>query len=110
MPRFVLTPAAQANLIEIASYIESASGSVDAAERFIGRLLAKCEELAASPARMGRQRPELLPGLRSTPFRNYVIFFRYAGLPEAEVVFEVVNILERHRDIDAYFRRNPRSA
>ena len=105
MPRLVLTPAAQANLIEIAGYIESASGSIDAAERFIERLLSRCEELAALPGRMGRERPELLAGLHSVVFGNYVIFFRYAGLPEAQDVFEVVNILEDHRDIDAYFRR-----
>lgn len=110
MPRLVFTPAAQANLIEIAGYIEGASDSIDAAERFIGRLLTKCEELAALPGRMGRQRPELLPGLRSAAFGNYVIFFRYTDLPEAQEIFEVVNILEGHRDIEAYFRRKPPSA
>ena len=105
MPRLVLTPLARANLIEIAEYIESESGSIDAAERFVGRLLAKCEDLAALPAQMGRQRSELLPGLRSTALGNYVIFFRYVVLPEADEGFEVVNILEGHRDIGAYFRR-----
>jgi toxin ParE1/3/4 len=105
VPRLVLTPAAEADLIEIAGYIENASGSVDAPERFMDRLLTKCEELASLPSRMGRQRPELLLGLRSTAFGNYVIFFRYADTSEADEIFEVVNILERHRDIEAYFRR-----
>ena len=44
---------------------------------------------------MGRPRDELAPGLRSVAFRNYVIFFRYR-----EDRFEVVSILEGHRDID----------
>jgi toxin ParE1/3/4 len=103
--RLVLTPAAQANLFEIASYIENASGSIEAASTFIEKLLNKCEDLAALPTRVGRARRELLPGLRSTTHGNYVIFFRYTGLPKDQQVFEVVNILERHRDIDAYFRR-----
>jgi hypothetical protein len=34
-----------------------------------------------------------------------VIFFRYIVLPEADEVFEVVNILEGHRDMEDYFRR-----
>ena len=56
-------------------------------------------ELAALPGTMGVARPELLPDLRSVPYGNYVIFFRYTG--EA---FEVVNILEGHRDIGGYFK------
>jgi toxin ParE1/3/4 len=105
VPRLVLTPAAQADLFEIANRIENESGSIDMAEHFIGRLLAKCEELAELPGKMGRPRPELLPGLRSRALGNYVIFFRYSVQPEAVEAFEVVNILEGHLDIEAYFRR-----
>lgn len=47
---------------------------------------------------MGRPRRELHPDLRSHPFGNYVIFFRYVG-----DVIEIVNILEAHRDIDSFF-------
>jgi plasmid stabilization system protein ParE len=47
---------------------------------------------------MGRARPELRPDIRSAAFRGYVIFFRC----DAET-FEVVNVLEGHRDIDSYF-------
>jgi plasmid stabilization system protein ParE len=43
VPPLAFTPAAQANLVEIANYIESARASVDAVERFIDRLLTKCE-------------------------------------------------------------------
>ncbi len=103
--RLVLTPAAQANLIGIALHIESASGSADTAQRFADKILARCETLASRSVRMGRKRPELLPELRSFAYGNYVIFFRYVALPDGEEGFEAVNILERHRDIDAYFSR-----
>jgi hypothetical protein len=36
--------------------------------------------------------------MRSEPFGNYAIFFRYIGN-----ILEVVNILEGHRDVAAYF-------
>jgi toxin ParE1/3/4 len=47
---------------------------------------------------MGRSRPELRPDFRSFPDKNYVIFFR-----SADEGFDLVNILQGHRDIDAYF-------
>jgi plasmid stabilization system protein ParE len=43
------------------------------------------------------------PGLRSHPHGNYVIFFHYVG--EA---FEVVNVLEGHRDVAAFFGSDER--
>ena len=51
---------------------------------------------------MGRPRAELRPDLRSHPYKSYVIFFRYVG-----DMFEVVNVLEGHRDIIGYFRNDP---
>ena len=40
--------------------------------------------------------------MRSFAYKGYVVFFRYdAG------TFEVVNVLEGHRDIIAYFRDDP---
>jgi plasmid stabilization system protein ParE len=41
---------------------------------------------------------ELAPDLRSTAFRNYVLFFRYA-----EDRLAIIDILEGHRDIPDYF-------
>ena len=54
----------------------------------------QCARLASLPGTLGRARPDL----RSFPFGNYVIFFRYR-----DDVLEVVNVLEGHRDIDAFF-------
>ena len=46
---------------------------------------------------MGRPRPELGQDIRTVPFGNYIIVFRYE-----RDRFEVVNIVEGHRDIDAH--------
>jgi toxin ParE1/3/4 len=97
--RLVFTHSAQVNLTEIADYIERQSGSLATAERFCDGLIARCQHLAELPGVLGRARPELLPDLRSSPHGNYLIFFRY--LDDA---LEVVNILEGHRDIAAFFR------
>lgn len=75
MLRLVFTHAARANLVEIADYIENASGSSAAAERFADALITRCEHLAELSGTLGRPRPELLPNLRSTPHGSYVIFF-----------------------------------
>jgi toxin ParE1/3/4 len=100
VPRLVFTHSAQENLFEIANYIEDSSGSPSVAERFADELIARCAHMAGLPGVLGRSRPELLPDLRSTPHGNYVIFFRYVA-----DTLEVVNILERHRDVATYFRR-----
>ena len=52
---------------------------------------------------MGRARPELRPQMRCYAFKSYVIFFRYV-----EDVLEVVNVLEGHRDVEAFFGEDER--
>ncbi len=47
---------------------------------------------------MGRARPELRAGIRSFPYIGYVILFH-----NVDERFEVVNILEGHRDIESHF-------
>jgi toxin ParE1/3/4 len=98
VPVLRFTSDALDNLAEIAEYIARASGSATVAENFTDRLMQKCENLASLPGTMGRARPELRPQMRSSAFKGYVIFFRYEG-----DVLEVVNVLEGHRDIDAFF-------
>jgi plasmid stabilization system protein ParE len=56
--------------------------------------------LAALPGTLGTPRPEIRPELRSFSFKGYVILFRYHG-----DAFEVVDIIEGHRDIEALLRR-----
>ncbi len=74
------------------------SGSRAVARNFVIALRRRCHELAALPGTIGRARPELGSGIRSIAHKGYVIFFRYIGGR-----FEVVNILEGHRDIEAAF-------
>jgi plasmid stabilization system protein ParE len=59
----------------------------------------QCRKLASLPGTLGRGRAELRPDIRSFALKGYVIFFRYDG-----DVFEVVNVLEGHRDIVTYFQ------
>ncbi len=47
---------------------------------------------------LGHARPELRPDIRSFPYRGYIVFFRY----EADT-FEVVNVLEGHRDFRSLY-------
>ena len=98
MRRAVFLASVQADLVRILSYIARMSGSVTVAQRFVWELRDYCHHLASLPGTLGRARPELRPDLRSVPYKNYVIFFRYV-----DDHFEVVNILEGHRDIIAYF-------
>jgi toxin ParE1/3/4 len=90
--------AAGDDLINIAGYIARQSGSSLLAKQFTGQLRRKCADLAASPFSMGRSRPELRSDMRSLAFGNYVIFFRYS-----RNTLEVVNVLEGHRDVGAFF-------
>ena len=87
------------DLVEILEYIARATGSLETGQRFVAELRAKCHHLAGLPGTLGRARPELRPDIRSFPFKGYVIFFRYV-----DDAFEVADILEGHRDIDAWFR------
>ena len=45
MPELVYTPAANADLIDIAAWIESQSASLETAERFLERIMAQCESI-----------------------------------------------------------------
>lgn len=62
------------------------------------KLYAKLEILAQNPY-IGRIRDELLPELRSFPFRNYLIFY----FPLTNGI-DVVRILYGRRDIERIFQ------
>lgn len=101
MPRLRYLPAARRDLKNTIQYVTEASGSPAIARRFSRSIQRRCEQLAALPGTMGRLRPELLPDLRSTVHGSYVIFFRYA-----DDAFEVVRIMEGHRDLQSQFTNN----
>jgi plasmid stabilization system protein ParE len=91
----------RADLVAIQTYIARESGSRSVARSFTARLRQRCHDLAALPGEIGRARPELGLDIRSSAFKGYVIFFRYR-----DGRFEVVNILEGHRDVDGHFDPN----
>ncbi len=90
-------PLAEADLDDIWDYIEEHS-SQEQAEDFLRKLGTKIETLARSPY-IGRSRDELLPGLRSFPFKDYLIFY----VPLANGI-EVVRVLRGRRDIERIFQ------
>lgn len=99
MPRLKMLPSAQADLVNILEHITRESGHLAIGRRFVGALRQQCRELATLPGTLGRARPELRLDVRSFAYRGYVILFRYV-----EDTFEVVNIIEGHRDIDALYK------
>jgi toxin ParE1/3/4 len=101
LPRLKILPSAQADLVDILEYITRQSGSLVIGRQFVGALRRQCRELALLAGTLGRARPELRSDIRSFPFDSYVIFFRYI-----DDTFEVVNIIERHRDIEALFKQD----
>ena len=105
MRRLVYLASARHDLVSILEYITRESGSAAVGRRFVKQLRKQCAGLAELPGTLGRARPELRPDIRSFPFKSYVIFFRYVG-----DTFEVVNVLEGHRDIDAHFEEPEPSA
>jgi toxin ParE1/3/4 len=70
MPRIIRRPKARADLSDIWEFI--AEDSMARADEFIDRIDGKFRTLAAQPL-LGRERPELAPGLRSFPMAPYVI-------------------------------------
>lgn len=99
MYRLDYSDAALSDLAEIGEYLARESRSRATADAFTDRLITHCEKLAASIGTLGVARPDLGFDLRSLPFGNYTIFFRYG-----QDVLEIVNILESHRDAYRAFR------
>ncbi len=96
--RAVFLASVQVDLVDILTYVAEVSGSLAIAQGFVRQLRDRCHELASLPGVIGRARPELRPDIRSVTHKSYVIFFRYV-----DDRLEVVNILEGHCDIIAYF-------
>jgi toxin ParE1/3/4 len=94
--QFRLTEPAIQDIEKIADYIARQSG-LDQADRFLNKLDAKFVKIAQFP-NLGRQRDEILPGLRSLPMDNYLIL--YMAIREDVEIFRVVS---GYRDLSALF-------
>jgi len=95
MPRILARPQAQADLDDIWWYI--AQDNPDNADRFLGEIEQRFRALSQFP-RMGANRDELMPLLRSFAVGNYVVFY----LPVEDGI-EIVRVLQGMRDIEAHF-------
>lgn len=89
---------AKTDLIQIKRYISRESKDSTIATQYVEKLRQQCQKLAGLPVTMGGARPELMEGIRSFPYGNYVILFRYNGS-----LMEIVSIVESHRDIENVF-------
>ena len=98
MRQLVYLSSARQDFRDILRYLAKESGDRATARAFVNRLQQQCGKLASLPGTLGRARPELRSDIRSFAFRGYVIFFRY----QAET-FEVVKVLEGHRDFPSLF-------
>jgi toxin ParE1/3/4 len=94
--QFRLTEPAIQDIEEIADYIAKQSGLVES-ELFLSRLDAKFAKIAQFPS-LGRQRDEILPGIRSLPIENYLILYISIGQD-----VEVFRVISGYRDLLALF-------
>ncbi len=97
MRRLVITDTAESDVQTIGRYIAEQSGVVTA-DAVTDKLLLHCQRLADLPGTLGTDRSGLVPGLRSTPHKGYLIYFRDAG-----DAVEIVNVLDARRDVAAHF-------
>jgi toxin ParE1/3/4 len=87
---------AESDLIEVGRYI--AQDNVETALQFIGKIEAICHDTIGQHPEVGRQRDDLIEGLRMFPYQHYVIFYRI----QSEWV-EIVRVLHASRDVENMF-------
>jgi toxin ParE1/3/4 len=83
---------ARADLLEIWLYI--ADRDSQAADRILGEIERVCRLIATHP-RMGRERPDIRPGIRSFAVMSWTIFYRIE-----DRFIDIVRVLHGARDID----------
>ena len=83
------------DLEDIWDYI--ANDNVKRADAFLDKLYTKCLELSELKG-VGRSRDDLLPALKSFPYKKYIIFFY-----RTELEINISRILHSGRDISRIF-------
>lgn len=94
--RYLLSPAAQADLEQIWDYTRGHWG-VDQAEEYLRQLQRGIERVAANP-RIGRACDEIRPGYRKLTAGAHTLFYRM----NTEDVIDVVRVLHQRMDIDRH--------
>ncbi len=95
MAKILRKPQAEADLIEIWTYI--AQDSMTRSDKLLDEIDEKSQTLAQSPF-IGKARDELGPRIRSFPIGNYVLFYQ-----PLEDGIEIIRVLHGARDIEALF-------
>lgn len=91
MRELARTPYAAQDVREIVDYL--LEHSEPAADRFIADLEAACQLLRSQP-RMGRERDDLAPGVRSVVVGKYLVFFR-----ASDETIEILRVIHGARNI-----------
>ncbi|MDF5722895.1 MAG: type II toxin-antitoxin system RelE/ParE family toxin [Rhizonema sp. PD37] len=94
---FRLTEPAIKDIEQIADYIAKQSGLLQS-ELFLSKLDAKFVKIAQFP-NLGRQRDEILPGIRSLSIENYLILYMSTGKN-----VDIFRVISGYRDLSALFR------
>lgn len=92
--RYLLSPAAQADLEQIWDYTHD-RWRVDQAEDYLRELQRAVNRIAANP-RIGRACDEIRPGYRKLAAGSHTLFYRVT----AEDVIDVMRILHQRMDVD----------
>jgi toxin ParE1/3/4 len=93
--RFLKT--ANADLQSIFEWVAEASGYMEVAQKFVDRIIDRCEQLDAFPE-MGMARDDLGKGIRLLAFeRRASIFYR---IKDDEV--QIINVMYKGRDYSDY--------
>jgi toxin ParE1/3/4 len=96
IPQFRLTEPAIQDIEQIADYIAQQS-SLERAELFLSKLDKTFAKITQFP-KLGRQRDEILPGIRSLSVDHYLILYIPAG---ADV--DILRVVSGYRDLIALF-------
>jgi toxin ParE1/3/4 len=94
MSRLVISPKAKSDLLNIWSFAFYEDGQ--AADRLVEEITAKFDTLLAFPE-MGRSREDLDAGIRSFPFKRFVIFYRL--IADGIEIFRVLHGKQNIEDI-----------
>jgi toxin ParE1/3/4 len=92
----VFSDAALRDLDDIFEYLDAQTGNLSLGREFVDSIVVQAEKMAALTAIIGRPRDDLAKGLRSFPFRGYLIFMRY----EKEQLY-VVDVLHARPDVES---------
>jgi toxin ParE1/3/4 len=95
--KIVISAKARRELLQVYSYV--AERSPQAADSLVAEFDRRFQNLSAFPF-IGRERPQLSPGIRSVVVETYVVF--YTVQSDRIVIYRVI---DGRMDIDEEFRR-----